>query len=950
MAETASYYRYWGKAKPEAGNGPAYHLLPYHCLDVAAVGSLWLAPDTAVCKQLAMRLQVEREWLQRWFTFCLVLHDLGKFARAFQGLRTDLSDGLVKSNPRMTYSERHDSLGFALWRDVLQEKLAQHLQPVQATWINKIDPWLEVVTGHHGMPPKLDSFRLGNFFEADDEQAAFVFVQHLLDCFLADFDFQPLADKNLYKRLKPLSWQFAGIAVLADWLGSNQEHFTYCAKPMPLTEYWQNFALPKAKQVLAGLPKPPVAGKFEAVQTLFPFIQQPTPLQRYAAEEPLTDQPQFFILEDVTGAGKTEAALILTQRLIAKGLADGLYIGLPTMATANAMYQRLGKVYRSFYETGEQPSLLLAHGARELSQAFRDSVLLAEQANLDTDYQNGRLEEDQELSATAYCNAWLADSRKKALLADVGVGTLDQALLAVLPARHQSLRLLGLGRKVLLVDEVHAYDSYMRELLSALLEAHARQGGSAILLSATLPQTMRESLTAAFHHGLGLEAPNLAHPAAYPLATHTPAPKAGIPAKTEPSPAGRGQGEGIKINALPYSDPHAPTFPHQRNGRLQQLPATMETPIDTRAEVERTVHVQRLDSEEQIIAKIRHRAEQGQCVCWIRNTVKSARQAYQTLLNRGVPAERLNLFHSRFAMIDRQTIENRTLQTFGELSGHDNRKGQILIATQVVEQSLDLDFDVLISDLAPIDLLIQRAGRLRRHVRDALGDRLREPGAEDGRDAPVFYLYAPTPSDDANAAWLKPDHAGTQAVYPHVGQLWLSARLLADKGGFAMPEDARELIEGVYADEAQARIPLALQEASFDAEGKTMVQRSMADLNVLKLDKGYTRKSGDWDEETKIPTRLSEEESVSVALALLVDGELKPYADVERFAWALSTIKLPEREWKKVSRQIPDELKQQIETLKSEQKALRWLEVLPLLHGQNLYSATDGFSADALAE
>ncbi|PKD42344.1 CRISPR-associated helicase/endonuclease Cas3 [Methylomonas sp. Kb3] len=919
---TASYFQYWGKAEPEADDGLAYHLLPYHCLDVAAVGSLWLAPNTAVCKQLAMRLQVEPEWLQRWFTFCLILHDLGKFARAFQGLRTGMPGDLVKTNPRMTYSERHDSLGFALWRDVLQEKLVQHLPAGQTAWINKIDPWLEIVTGHHGMPPKLDSFRLGNFFEADDELAAFVFVQHLLDCFLADFDFQPLADKNPYKRLKPLSWQFAGIAVLADWLGSNQEHFTYCAKPMLLSEYWQNFALPKAKQVLAGLPKPPVAGKFEAVQTLFPFIQQPTPLQRYAAEEPLTDQPQFFILEDVTGAGKTEAALILTQRLIAKGLADGLYIGLPTMATANAMYQRLGKVYRSFYEVGEQPSLVLAHGARELSQAFRDSVLLAEQANLDTDYQNGRLEEDQELSATAYCNAWLADSRKKALLADVGVGTLDQALLAVLPARHQSLRLLGLGRKVLLVDEVHAYDSYMRELLSTLLEVHARQGGSAILLSATLPQTMRENLTASFHRGLGLDTPSLAYPAAYPLATHTPAAKSSLTVKTEPSPAGRGQGEGL----------------------LRQLPATVETPIDTRSEVKRTVHVQRLDSEEQIIAKIRQSAEQGLCVCWIRNTVKSARQAYQTLLSQGFPADRVALFHSRFAMIDRQAIENRTLQTFGEQSDHDTRKGQILIATQVVEQSLDLDFDVLISDLAPIDLLIQRAGRLRRHVRDALGNRLREQGADDGRGEPVFYLHAPAPSEDANAVWLKPDHAGTQAVYPHVGQLWLSARLLEDKSGFAMPDDARELIEGVYADEAQARIPLALQEASFDAEGKTMVQRSMADLNVLKLDKGYTRKSGEWDEETRIPTRLTEEESISVALAVLVDGQLKPYADVERYAWAMSTIKLPEREWKKVSQQLPDELKQQVETLKNEQKALRWLEVLPLLDGQNLYSATDGFA------
>ncbi|TCV88374.1 MULTISPECIES: CRISPR-associated helicase Cas3' [Methylomonas] len=900
---TASYFHYWGKAKPETEAGPAYHLLPYHCLDVAAVGWFWLAPDKPVCKQLAAQLHVEPEWLQCWFTFCLALHDLGKFARAFQGLRTDLSDNLVKQNPRMTYAERHDSLGFALWQDVLEAKLAERYMANEndGAWIAKIESWLEIVTGHHGMPPnRSGSIRISNFFEAEDEQAAFTYLQDLADWLLKDFDFQPLLDKNLYKRLRPLSWQFAGIAVLADWQGSNQQYFEYCDKPMPLAEYWQNTALVNADQALTGLPEAPKIGQFEAIQKLFPFIQQPTPLQQYAANESLTDLPQLFILEDVTGAGKTEAALILTQRLMAKGLADGLYIGLPTMATANAMYQRLGKVYRHFYQATQQPSLVLAHGARELSQDFRDSVLLAEQVQTDTDYQTGHAEKDQELSATAYCNAWLADSRKKALLADVGVGTLDQALLAVLPARHQSLRLLGLGRKVLLVDEVHAYDSYMQKLLSALLEAHARQGGSAILLSATLPQTMRENLVAAFHRGLDQAPPNIACPAAYPLATHTPA-------------------------------------------------ETVERGINTRAEVKRTVNVQRLNGEDLVLAKVRKAAEQGQCVCWIRNTVKSAWQAYQNLLNSGIQAERLSLFHSRFAMIDRQAIESRTLQIFGDHSNHESRKGQILIATQVVEQSLDLDFDVLISDLAPIDLLIQRAGRLRRHIRDEQGNRIREVDAEDGRGMPVFYLYAPEPVLDADANWLEPEHAGTQAVYPHVGQLWLSVRLL-EKGCFTMPDDARELIEGVYADEAQARIPLALQEASFDAEGKAMVQRSMADLNVLKLEKGYTWKSSDnWDEETKIPTRLTEEESISVALAVLVDGRLKPYADVERYPWAMSTIKLPEREWKKASRQIAEALNQQIEALKNEHKALRWLDVLPLVDGQSLYSAMNGFVGEVPA-
>ncbi|MBX3639340.1 MAG: CRISPR-associated helicase Cas3' [Nitrosomonas sp.] len=901
MLNVPLYYRYWGKARPDTDCKGAYHLLPYHCLDVAAVGWHLLSSDKPANNRLAEQLQVEPDWLRVWMVFCLAVHDLGKFARVFQGIRTDLSIDLVKSNDRMTYSERHDSLGFCLWLDVLQSKLIEEKTHILKDC--KVDPWLEIVTGHHGMPPKR-KVAVRHFFEVEDEQAALLYWQDLTTWLLRDFDVRPLQDKNLVKRLKPVSWQLAGISVLADWLGSNQDFFSYCQQVMPLQTYWQEIAVPRAGNAVKALPTTPRVSVIDNIQTLFPFIQKPTPLQQYAVNEPIGDQPQLFILEDVTGAGKTEAALILAQRLMAQGLADGVYIGLPTMATTNAMYQRLGKVYRQFYQTDAHPSLVLAHGARELSQVFRDSVLLIEQKQTDTDYQNGRDEANQELSATAYCNVWLADSRKKALLADVGVGTLDQALLAVLPARHQSLRLLGLGRKVLLVDEVHAYDSYMQKLLAALLEAHARQGGSVILLSATLPQTMRENLVAAFHRGLGQISPNLAYPAAYPLATHT-------------------------------SADH------------------IEQAIDTRTEVKRTVTVCRLGGMDEVMTKIREAAKLGQCVCWIRNTVKTARESYQDLLNSGMPAERLNLFHSRFAMIDRQAIENRILRIFGDESGCETRKGQILIATQVAEQSLDLCFDLLISDLTPIDLLIQRVGRLRRHIRDAQGNRIREAGAEDGRGTPIFYLYSPEPILDADADWLKPEHAGTQAVYPHIGQLWLTARLL-EKGYFRMPDDARKLIEGVYADEVQEQIPAALQDASLTAEGKAMVQKSMADINVLNLAKGYTRssaeQSGGWDEETRIPTRLSEEESISVALAVLVDGQLKPYAVGKDYAWAMSTMKLPEREWKKVSQQIPICFLPLIEALKIEEKALRWLEILPLTEKQVFYSSKEGYTGEIPAD
>ncbi len=884
-----------------------HHLLPYHSLDVAAVSYLLMSPDKLLCKRLADQLQVKSEWLRDFFVFCLALHDLGKFSRSFQGVRQDLSSDLVKANSRMRYGvERHDSLGFCLWRDTLQATLTEQLnfsdfEPKEIrTWFKYYEPWMEIVTGHHGIPPKKKlNERLSNFFQIEDEQAALAYTQDIFNLFLKDFDFRPLLDKELKKRLQAVSWQLAGVAVLADWTGSNQDYFNYVSKQQDLNDYWQKIALPSAEKAIGKLPEAMKTASFTSIKNLFPFIEQPTPLQKYAIKEPLSEKPQLFILEDVTGAGKTEAALTLVHRLMDKGLANGLYVALPTMATANAMYQRLGKVYSKFYQANDnQPSLILAHGARQLSESFRESLILSKQSFQDADYQTGKNEEDQELSATAYCNAWLADSRKKALLADVGVGTLDQALLAVLPARHQSLRLLGLGRKFLLVDEVHAYDGYMQKLLNALLEVHARQGGSVILLSATLPQAMRESLVSAFHQGLGDEPPKLEKENEYPLATHTPA-----------------------VNEI-------------------------EQAIDTREEVKRTVLVERLDSEQAVLDTIKQVAKAGHCICWIRNTVKFARQAYQDLLDAGIDSTQLSLFHSRFAMGDRQTIETQTLERFGHNSTSTQRKGQVLIATQVVEQSLDLDFDYMVTDLAPIDLVIQRAGRLQRHVRDNQGNRLTEKNTKDQRGTPLLYVYSPDPVDDADKDWLKPDHAGTQAVYPHVGQLWLTAKQLLSKqkNQFTMPQDARDLIDSVYSYEAEENIPPELLEASYDAEGKVLVQKSMADLNVLKLSKGYTYSSGDWDEETKIPTRLTEQETISVALAVWEDDKLKPYIANQQYAWALSTIKLPEYEWEKAQRAIPEKLKPLIENLKEENKALCWLEIFPLTSETKVYyTAKDGF-------
>ena len=241
-----------------------------------------------------------------------------------------------------------------------------------------------------------------------------------------------------------------------------------------------------------------------------------TALQNWAADHADLQGQSLVVIEDLTGAGKTEAGLIVAHRLMQAGAAEGLYWALPTMATADALYRRMAQSYGRLFSDPQEASLVLAHGSREFNDIFKKSIRLEPTAAMsETPAQAAT---DGDVSATASCARWLADDRRKTFLADVGVGTIDQAVMGILPSKHQAMRLAGLSRRVLVIDEIHSLDAYQNALTEALLMFHAAFGGSAILVSATLTQAARQKLTNAFAKGAGWKSRTISE-AHFPLAT-----------------------------------------------------------------------------------------------------------------------------------------------------------------------------------------------------------------------------------------------------------------------------------------------------------------------------------------------------------------------------------------------------------------------------------------------
>ena len=761
----------WPGKSPDAEG--ISHAAVLHMLDVAAVAEI-LAPPLLPHP------------LRQAFLLLAALHDLGKVNLAFRAM-------LQTGTPQT--AGRHWEVTEALLR-AHDARLAGVLG---ASWQVRHELYA-ASAGHHGRPPGKElQDRRGQPWgqwqamlaaagpEAAQDAAA------VIDAFLTLWPGASV-EGRAHTDAMALSWQLAGLITAADWIGSNPAWFPPCpAAPDPAAYLRSARLRAQAAVQAAGISAP-------AVRDTSLFDIQLWPMQAACLQIPLPDGPALAILEDETGAGKTEAALILAQRMLREGKAQGLFFALPTMATADAMFARVAAALTRLFAGA--PSLVLAHGRASLHQGFRDM-------------KDARALNPDDPGPTE----WLADGRRRALMATVGVGTVDQALLAVVRAKHAPLRQFGLASKILIVDEAHEMgDPYMGALLEGLLQMHAAQGGSAILMSATLDLSLRARLVTAFQAG------------------------AGRPVAADPGPA---------YPALTVSEATCPPIPARLSPRGQ-------------------VAVRRLETLDQALDVVTAGVKQGAACLLIRNAVDEAVAAFRALQDQGIPSD---LLHARFTLHDRKRHETQALATFGK--ERSARPGRVLVATQVVESSLDLDFDVMVSDLAPMAALVQRAGRLWRHMD------LR-PAAARPLDGPLLYVLSPDPDRVDGGAWAKAVLGQGAYVYP-APLLWRTARALFDVGVIDAPSDLRRLIEAAHSGEVA--VPSALETADLTAIGQAGAQRNHAHSNRIGWAEGYRRgASGAGDAD--YPTRLGQPQT---ALVLMRNGA--PWSGGE---WKVDSCQLSE--------------------------------------------------------
>lgn len=447
---------------------------------------------------------------------------------------------------------------------------------------------------------------------------------------------------------------FSGLVIMADWISSNPNYFPLISIDRVSLLYDEQ-RIVKAINKL-NLPEPMILSDYWQQENFFidRFDFAANSVQKQVQQVAAAMKtPGIMILEAPMGVGKTEAALSAAEILINRFQLGGIAFFLPSQATTNAMFSRL-LPWLEKNQDCESISVQLAHGNADLNEQF---VKLFEKPSQLAD----DIDADEKLSVHSFFMG-----RKTKLLSTVVTGTVDQLLMAALKQKHIMLRHLGLAGKIVIIDECHAYDAYMNVYLDTVLQWLGAYKIPVILLSATLPGQRRQDLISAYAGKKRCKSLGISASTAYPLLTWA-------------------DREKVEMNVIPYDD------------------------------ASRTVVIEK-STDDDIILQIKNALNAGGCVGIILNTVKRVQMTAE-LIKKEFPQAEVFIDHSQFLMPDRLEHEDTIMQRVGKTSLAEQRKNVVVIGSQVLEQSLDLDFDLLITDLCPMDLLLQRIGRLHRHKR-----------------------------------------------------------------------------------------------------------------------------------------------------------------------------------------------------------------------------------------
>ena len=781
--------KFWAKTTDDKDRYPnAYHPLICHMIDVAVVTKTIWEEVLPTATKNRIRTAFGVEYTGNLIAFIAGLHDLGKCSPPFtlRGIRD--SDENQTKRLLQLYEETEfcqSSVKPAIDAPhgfVTAFELPHILANDFNFPSNLADDISKLIGGHHGIFPtsrklnRIESKKLrGNEHWAKARKELAATLANTLNIA------QSIEFSGERKLANAEIMILAGLVSVADWIGSNTEFFLCEIEDFQTTNFeldLDEYCLKSQKQakealISFGWVLNKTSRNKSKVQTatldssdkfreLFPFIEERRHLQDVAIEigKELTDAG-IVIVEAPTGEGKTEAAMYLADSWNRNLDQHGYYFALPTQATSNQMFGRVNNFLRNSFPNENVHNQLL-HGHASLSAELKTLKENHKQfiKNISDDECVG-----DSCTPSVVAAEWFT-YRKRGLLAPFGVGTIDQALLAVLQTKHVFVRLFGLANKTIIIDEVHAYDAYMSTLLERLLEWLAALKSPVILLSATLPSEKKNSLIKAYQKGLGINAETRTL-----VSVQTDQ-------KDQYPRISYAVGEKIEVTKLNTSE-------HNR----------------------RTIYLEETD--ENFIEKLKDQLkDEGGCVAIICNTVARSQELFEVLSNDsffqgndevdGLP--KLDLLHSRFRFLDRDEIEKRTLIRFGkngekiqikengkEIEKEVKRpKFAVLISTQIIEQSLDLDFDLMITDLAPIDLLLQRAGRLQRHER--------KTRPKSFANKPTLWIIKSRIDEQEN-----PDFGKSIYIYnEHIlFRTWLKTKVLTE---INVPADIEELIEFVYSD------------------------------------------------------------------------------------------------------------------------------------------------------